>query len=184
MILPDIINYLLALRYPGSVNERQSWVCYQGYIQYRVPVIRSGQTISYTVRPPQGIHAQLGYDIRFGSDMMPYVFTITVSQFGSMPFGGLVTQLVKEDNIAGFVLATEQEPMYMSITNISPLSQRGEMAGTALMISTPHDMEVIIDALRRLHTSTKSEELLQQAVNLLGLLTRQPEEPRPLIGGS
>ena len=184
MIFPEIINYLLTLRYPGSETERQSWVCYRGFIQYIVPLILPGQTIPYTVKPLAGIHAWLGYDIRFASDMVPNAFTATVSQFGSRPFSGQVTQVVRDNNIEGFVMTTEQEPMYMSVTNISPLAQRGEMIGTALMISSPQDLATILDALRRLHTSTESEQLLQQAVYLLGILSGQPQEPRPPVGGS
>jgi len=181
---PDVINYLLTLRYPGSVKERQSWICYQGHIQYIVPMIMPGQTVAYTVRPLQGIHAWLGYDILFASDIVPNAFTISVTQFGSRTISGRVTQIVRDDNIAGFVLTTEQEPMYMSITNISSLAQRGEMVGTALMIATPQDMETILDALRRLNTSKASEQLLQQAVHLLGVLTGEPQEPLPPVGGS
>jgi len=184
MILPEIINYLLTLRYPSSAQERQNWVCYRGFIQYLVPLIWPGQTIPYTVKPLAGIYAWLGYDIRFASDMVPNTFTGTISQFGSRPFSGQVTQAVRDNNIEGFVMTTEQEPMYMSVTNISPLAQRGEMIGTALMISSPQDLATIFDALRRLHTSTESEQLLQQAVYLLGILSGQPQEPRPPVGGS
>jgi len=184
MIFPEIINYLLTLRYPSSAQERQNWVCYRGFIQYLVPLILPGQTIPYTVKPLHGIYAWLGYDIRFASDMVPNTFTGTISQFGSRPFSGQVTQVVRDNNIEGFVMTTEQEPMYMSVTNISPLAQRGEMIGTALMISSPQDLATILDALRRLHTSTESEQLLQQAVYLLGILSGQPQEPRPPVGGS
>jgi len=184
MMIPEVINYLLTLRYPGSDNERQSWVCYRGFIQYIVPLIWPGQTISYTVKPLHGIHAWLGYDIQFSSSMVPNTFTGTVSQFGSKPFSGLVTQGVRDNSIEGFVLTTEQEPMYMSVTNISPLAQRGEMFGAALMVASRQDMATILDALRRLHTSTESEQLLQQAAYLLGIISGQPQEPRPPVGGN
>ena len=184
MIFPEIINYLLTLRYPGSEKERQNWVCYRGFVQYRVPLIWPMQTVAYTVRPLFGIYAWLGWDIKFGSEMVPDTFTVSVSQFGSRPISGQVTQMIRDNNVEGFVMTTDQEPMYMSVTNISPLAQRGEMAGSALMISTPHDLATIMDALRRLHTSTESERLLQQAVYLLGILSGEPLEPRPPVGGS
>ena len=184
MIFPEIINYLLTLRYPGSTKERQSWVCYRGFIQYKVPLIQPGQTIAYTVRPQVGTYAWLGYDSRFASDMVPNTFTGTVSQFGSRSFGGQITQAVRDSNIEGFTLVTEQEPMYMSITNISSLAQMGEVIASGLMISSPQDMATVLDALRRLHTSRESEQLLQQAVYLLGILSGEPQEPRPPVGGS
>ena len=184
MIFPEIINYLLTLRYPGSEQERQNWVCYRGNIQYIVPLIWPGQTIAYTVKPLQGSYAMLGYGTRFGTDMVPDAFTITVSWFGSQVISGQVTQSIKDNTQEGFVLVTEQEPMYYSITNISPLVQKGEMFGSILTISSPQNLETIMDALRRLHTSTESEQLLQQAVYLLGILSGQPLEPLPPVGGS
>ena len=182
--LPDIINYLLTLRYPGSEKERQNWVCYRGFVQYRVPLIWPFQTIAYTVRPLSGTYALLGYDIKFASEMVPDTFIGTIGQFGSRLFSGRVTQIVRENNIEGFVLTTEQEPTQMSVTNISPLAQRGEMVGSGLIISSPQDLATILDALRRLQTSTESEQLLQQAVHLLGILSGEPQEPRPPVGGS
>ena len=184
MIFPEIINYLLTLRYPGSEKERQNWVCWRVGIQIRVPLVWPGQTISYTVKPLNGTYAWLGYDTRFAPDMVPNTFVGTMSQFGSQPFNGQVTQLIRDNNIEGFVLTTEQEPMAISISNISPLAQMAEMLGTAIMIPTPQDLATIMDALRRLHTSTKSEQLLQQAVYLLGLLSGEPLEPLPPVGGS
>jgi len=184
MIFPEIINYLLTLRYPGSDTERQSQVCYRGFIQYKIPLIWPMQTVAYTVRPLQGTFAWLGYDCRFGSEMVPDTFTGTVSQFGSKPFSGQVTQGVRDNNIEGFVLTTEQEPMYMSLTNISPLAQKGEMFSSGIMISSPQDMATIWDALRRLHTSGESEKLAQEAVYLLGVLSGEAVEPKPPVGGS
>jgi len=116
--------------------------------------------------------------------MVPDTFTGTVSQFGSKPFSGQVTQGVRDNNIEGFVLTTEQEPMYMSLTNISPLAQKGEMFSSGIMISSPQDMATIWDALRRLYTSVKSEQLAQGAVYLLGVLSGEALEPKPPVGGS
>ena len=184
MIFPEIINYLLSLRYPGSETGRQNWICYHGVVQVTAPFIAPGQTISYIAKPLSGVHAWIGYGTIFSSDTVPKTLTGTIQQYGAIPYSGIISQALRDNEIEGFLLITEQEPMYYSVTNISPINQRFETVGTYLVVPTPQDLVTIFDALRRLHTSTKSEELLQQAVNLLGVLSGQPQQPRPPIGGS
>lgn len=184
MIFPDIVNYLLTLRYPGAESGKTNWLCYHGVVQVIAPFIAPGQTISYTVQPLEGVHAWIGYGTVFGPDTVPNTIAGTIHQAGAIPYSGIGSQALMANEIEGFLFITQQEPMYYSITNISPLGQRFEVLGTYLVVPTPQDMVTILDALRRLHTSTESERLLQQAVNLLGVLSGQPQEPRPSIGGS
>ena len=184
MIFPDIVNYLLTLRYPGSESEKQNWVCYHGVMQVRIPFIAPGQTIFYTVRPPLGIHAWIGYGTVFCTDAVPHTITGVIQQYGATPYSGVLTQVLRDNEIEGFLTITQQEPMYYSVTNVSSVGQKFEEIGTYLVVPSPQDMITILDALRRLHTSTESERLLQQTVSLLGVLSRQQQEPRPSIGGS
>jgi len=184
MIFPEIINYLLTLKYPGSETGKTNWVCYRGGWQVVVPIVAPGQTISYTVQPLHGVYAWLAYATRFGTDIVPNSFTATINQYGTNPYSGLLSQRIRDDALEFFFLVTEQEPTHLSVTNISPLAQRGEVFGDFLVISSQQDLVTISDALRRLHTSTESEQLLQQAVYLLGILSGQPQEPRPPIGGN
>jgi len=48
MIFPELIAYLLTLKYPGSEEERMNWVCYRGAGQLIIPLMPPGMTISYT----------------------------------------------------------------------------------------------------------------------------------------
>ncbi len=183
MLFPEVINYLLTLRYPGSETGKMNWVCYRGGWQVIIPAVPSGVTIPFTIRPLHGNYAWLGYSTSFGTDILPNTFTGTISQYGTTPYSGVLTQRIRDDSFEYFILTTEQEPTYLSVTNISPLAQRGECIGNFLVIPSPQDLETITDALRRLHTSTLSETLLQQVVYLLGRLSGQPQEPLPPIGG-
>jgi len=184
MIFPDIINYLLTLRYPGSETGTQNWVCYRGAAQVIIPLIPPNGRVDFTIRPLHGVYAQLMYATRVGTDMVPNSFSASVSQYGGSPWSGVITQRGRDDPIEYFVLVTEQEPSYTSVSNISPLAQRCEVAADFIVIPSPQDLVTITDALRRLHTSTESERLLQQAAYLLGVFSGQPQEPRPPIGGS
>ena len=184
MFFPDIINYLLTLRYPGSEIGRQNWVCYKGAVQIIVPLGRPGATASYSLRPLHGVYAWLAYLGKFGTDMVPNSLSGTISQYGTTPYSGVLSQRVRDDAFEYFILVTEQEPTYLSITNLSSLAARGEIIHEFLVIPTPQDLVTILDALRRLHTSTESEQLLRQAVYLLEVLSGKPQKPRTPIGGS
>lgn len=182
-MLPEIISYLLTLRYPDSESGRSDFVCYSGFLQVRVPLIPAGRTIRYSVRPTGGVFAWIGYRRVIGTDMVPDVFSSTYFQYGAAPFSGILTQVSRDIDNSGFLFITEREPTIISITNISPLAQRGEMQGYFLVLTSPNDLAIVTDAIRRMHTSAVSEQLLQQSVSLLGVLADRPVEPKPELGG-
>jgi len=183
MIIPEVINYLLTLRYPGSEEGRQNWVCYRSGHQTIVPVFPPNTTVKYTVTPLHGVYAWLAWASRFGDDMVPNTFSGTIVFYGTMPLSATLSSRVKNDPFEYLTLITEQEPMEITMSNISPLGQRAEILSDFLVIPSSHDLATIIDALRRLNTSEKSENLLQQANYLLGVLADKPVEPRPPLGG-
>jgi len=181
---PEIINYLLTIRYPDSDPRRLQPVCYMGAYQLLIPLFMPGQTVNLVARPLHGVYAWIMYCGRLGSEMVPNVFTLSGSQYGNFTYSGICTQRWINDSHEFFVLVTDQEPSYASMTNISPLAQMYEGYSEYVAVPTPADMEIISDALRRLHTSKVSESLLQQAANLLGVIAGQPQEPKPPLGGS
>jgi len=183
-MLPEIIAYLLTLRYPGAESGKMGWVCYQGGVQLYLPLVPPGQTVAYTIRPLHGVFAWILYSLKFEPQGVPNTGAGTASQYGASIYSGLMTQRVRDDGFESFILVTEQEPTYVSQINISPLTQGGGIFLTFIVIPSPQDLVTVTDALRRLHTSTESERLQQQAVSILGVLTGQPQEPRPPIGES
>ena len=183
-MLPEIINYLLTLRYPDSDPKRLQPVCYLGAYQLVIPIFPPGQTLNLVGSPLHGVYAWISYLTRLSPEMVPNAFSATGTQYGSFTYGGIITQQMLNQAYYHFVLITDQEPSYGSVTNISPLAQRYEAWGEYVVVGNPDDMQLITDALRRLHTSTESERLLQQADELLGALSGQPREPRPPIGES
>jgi hypothetical protein len=116
--------------------------------------------------------------------MVPNTFSGSIASYGTEPLSAVLTSRVRDDPFEYFTLVTEQEPVNITMSNISPLGQRAEILSDFLVIPNPNDLATITDALRRLETSTESEHLLQQAAYLLGVLSGQPQEPRPPIGGS
>lgn len=184
MNLPEIVNYLLTLRYPGSDISRDNLVCYQGSLQVRVPIIPSGTTIKYEARPVAGNFAQLAYLRLIGTDLVPETFSYTLEIGGTIPLSGLITQVGRDMEHPGWALMTERSPTKVTITNISPLAQKAEMMVFLVVIPTSKDYKTVFDALLRLETSARSETLAQEAVYLLGLMSGEPVEPLPPVGGS
>jgi len=116
--------------------------------------------------------------------MVPNTFTGSINFYGTEPLSAVLSSRVRNDPFEYFTLITEQEPMNITMSNISPLGQRAEILSDFLVIPTPNDLATITDALRRLETSRESEQLLQQSAYLLGVLRGQPQEPLPPVGGS
>ena len=183
MIIPEAIIYLLTLRYPGSELERGNYVCYRGAIQTIIPMMPPGSTVDFTIRPLHGVFAWLLWASRVGTDVVPNTMTGSIVQYGSSPWSGTVTQRSIEDPAEYFVVVTDQEPAHLSLTNISPLAQRWETIADFIVIPSPKDLEIVLDALRRLHTSKESEELQKEAASLLKVLSVQAQAPREPIGG-
>ncbi|TET14045.1 MAG: hypothetical protein E3J81_07430 [Dehalococcoidia bacterium] len=184
MIFPEIIAYLLTLKYPGSEDERTNWVCYRGVFQIILPLMPPYTSLNYTVQPLHGVFAWLAYSFRLGTDMVPNTLSGTIQQYGSVPWSGILTQRGRDDPAEYLLLITEQEPAVSSITNISPLIQRWESLVDFIVIPSQQDLVTVMDALRRLHTSKQVEELLRHGNELLGKLAGEPLGPRPSIGGS
>jgi len=116
--------------------------------------------------------------------MVPNTFNAILEVYGTMPLNAVLSALVVDIPFEHFTLITDQEPTKITMSNNSPLAQRGEVLIDYLVIPSPEDLKTITDALRRLETSKESEQLLQQAVYLLGVLANQPLEPLPAVGGA
>ena len=185
-MIPDIINYLLTLRYPNTgASERGGFVCYRGILGVIVPLVPPGTTLKFTISPLHGVFSWVGWSSRPGTDVVPNAFTGSVVQYGSTPWTGVVTERGRSDPAEYLVFITDQEPAYASVTNISPLGQRWETIFDFLVIPSSQDLETVFEALRRYNNTTKeSEELLEKINSHLGTLAGQPQAPLPPVGGS
>lgn len=180
-MIPDIINYLLSLRYENSDTKRFEPVCFIGGYQLIIPFFLSGQTINLVGKPDRGYYAFLHYTVKFGSDMVPNAFSASGNQYGSDLYAGILTARWLQDEHTFFVFVTNQEPSRASITNISPLAQRYEANGEYLVIPTPESMITVNDALRRIHTSKVAEQLLAKTSDILEQSTGITPSPKPPV---
>jgi hypothetical protein len=180
--MPDIFYWLLSLRYPGSDLTEGNYVCYALNYQVHIPFIFAGQTLTYETKPPQGVYAWIGFAAAPGLDIVPNTLQLVCSNYGVIPSNQLVTERVKTAPHYGFTIVTDRLPSIYTVTNLSPLNQRGELFAKIIVIPTINDMEIITDAMRRVYTSTYSEELLGESKHLLELIAKIPP-PMPEGGG-
>lgn len=172
-MLPSIVEYLLSLPRPGG-----GWLVHRGGLQVIIPAFPPNTTITYIVTPLADAYAQLGWATRFGTTMVPNAFTGFVQQWGSRLYTGTLSQRIISDVVDYFIVVTLAEPTYLYISNASPLNQYCEVIGDFLVISSEEDYALILDALSRVYTSAKSEQLAQEANKLLTRLAVQIPAPR------
>ena len=177
MLLPEVINYLLSLE--GFTNSPVR----QGAFQTIINPFPPNTTVSFSVRPPDGTYAHLSWINVFGSEMIPNAFSGFVQQYGSRPFSGIITAKMLEYGVPHLVVVTDQQPTEISVTNNTALNQYFEAGGLFLAIASEPDLQIVIDALRRLHTSSKLEALTQESNALLSKIAGSSLTPA-LRGGA
>lgn len=182
-VMPDVFYYLLSLRYPGSEASGGNKVCYSYAYQVILPMLGPGQIVSFTTTPPLGVFAWIAFTAVGGSDAVPEAFRLQSSHFGIVGNDHIVTQTVRDLGREGLTVITANSPFTYTVTNLSPLGQRGEIVAKLLVVPSIHDMETIQDALRRMHTSQVSEELLRQIAYSLGRISGVELKPLPPLGG-
>jgi hypothetical protein len=172
--MPDLFYWLMSLRYHGSGLTEGNYVCYGLNYQVRIPFIFPGQTLTYETRPSQGVYAWIGLSASPGLEIVPNTLNLVCSNYGVVPSDQLVTERVKGSNHYGFTVITDRLPSIYTVTNLSPLNQRGELFAKIIVVPTINDMEIITDAMRRIYTSTYSETMLEQATDMLRLIAKVP----------
>lgn len=180
-MIPDIILYLESLKYPSSGAELPNRVCYPTDYQVRIPFIWPGQVLSFITRPSAGNYAWITWAGVPATDVVPNTLRLQSFHYGIVPTDMVVTQVVRDFRREGLTIITEQMPFTYILTNISPLAQRAELIAEVLVIPSINDFLIIMDALRRLHTSKSVEALLEQANAQLNIISGKG--PKPSLGG-
>lgn len=177
MLLPYIIQYLESLMTPhgGQLVE-------PGGFQIFIPIVPPNTLVPYIISPSLGYYAYIGYRLDFDGTMVPNAFSITLDQWGMRPYSGILTQKIIEFGIDHIIPVTEAEPCHSQALNLTPLNQYACVDGYFVGIHSAEDYQTVMDALRRLGTTTKSEELATQANDLLRRLVAPIPSPYPRGG--
>lgn len=159
--MSEVIDYLLSLREGNSQLVKVD--TYQVIIN-NVPALSS---IKYTVFPMNAF-AHIVYSIVFGESMVPHSLAARVYQGGGKLFDAMISGAFVNQPVRLLVFVTGSTPMEVEVTNYRLLVNYFEATTMHLSIRSEENYHTVLDALRRLHTSSKSEELLQEIADLSG----------------
>lgn len=166
MQITRAIEYLLTLSRPGGGR-----LVGQEHTQIRIPVFPAGITLGWSAGPAQDDFAQIVAGIAIGKQMVPDAFSSYLQISGTRVIQGIIGSAGLYDEWAGFVWVTVNAPLLFSVTNRSSIDQEFEVNYASLRISSRPDYDLVLDALDHMATSSKSEELARDAVNLLTIIS-------------
>ncbi len=151
-MLPRIIEYLL------SDNLLTSQIG-QGTDQ-TVVTIPPLTRIVLNKLPISNDFADIVYQSVFDQLMVPNVFSAEAAFGGKTIQSGLITEGIVNAGLDSFVIISSLKPARVTIENLTNLNQYYSSTIFFLTISSKEVLDLIIDLLRRVSTSERSEELL------------------------
>lgn len=179
MGLSYVIEYLLSLERPSGGR-----LCYAGVSQLIIPIFPPNTTITLESGPLGSDYAYLPYLSTLGPAMVPSAFSGWGQQYGSRQYTGVLTSWFLNNILDSFAFVTDAEPGIAQITNQTALFQYYEGMVFIICIATEADYHMVLEALKRLSTSARSEQLAAEANLLLrSIATGEPPAPQPPIGG-
>ncbi len=178
MIPGPAIEYLLTLRRPGGGT-----LVILDAAQILIPAFPPATTLSFSAGPIGDDYGQIVYGAKAGPNMIPNAFTGYVQVWGSRLIAGTFTAATLVTEFQSFLWVTQAEPALIYLTNVSGLNQVLELDYVSIRISSEEDYEMVLEALARLGTSVRLEQLAEEANQLLTMLTGGPPAPQPPIRG-
>jgi len=177
------VDYLLSLR-----DSTGGSIVFPTQSQVIIPNFPPLTTINYSVAPLAPIEALILYQYCFGEAMVPHAFDVKMQFSGGYIFNAIVSGQFTTIPTLTFVLLRRQQPsVQITATNLRLLVNYYELTFNILGIRTQDNYDIVIDALRRMHTSTRSEQLAQQSSDLLRAIAEGSAPgaltPQPSIGG-
>lgn len=172
-MLPATIDYILSLR-DASGGKIASHAQHQVIIPNFPPVT----TINYSIAPADPIQAYILYEFVFGAAMVPHAFDVKIRRGADRILDIIVSGRFTTTPTGVFVVIARQQPtLNVAVTNLRVLTNYYELTTSYLCIVGEENWKIVVDALRRMHTSIRSEELLAQMV------AKPPAPPPQRIGG-
>ena len=178
MALSYFIEELLSLQRPGGGR-----LLHVGISQFIIPLFPPNTTITFSTGPLGTDYAYIGYGASFGPAMVPSAFYGWGQQYGSRQYEGILTGWFTGRELDALIFVTSAEPAVGQVQNRTPLFQYYEYIAFVITIASEADYYLVLEALARLGTSAKSEQLAQEANQLLQTMAGGPATPQPPLGG-
>jgi len=170
------VEYLLSLERPGG-----GMLTHLAINQIVIPIFPPGTRVTFSALPLVDDFADIVYETWNDSETLPLAFYAYGQYYGTRTYEGILTEPFLTEEIKSFVIIKQNEPAQAVIENLTNLNQYYSGMAYFLSIATEADYELVREALLRMGTSAKSEELAAQSNHLLSLMTPQPLPP---LGGS
>lgn len=177
-MLSNVIEYLLSLERPGGGR-----LVYAGGSQFIVPAFPPNTAITLTTAPFGNDYAYIPYYAAIGPAVVPGAFWGWGQHFGNRLYTGVIASWFMQNALDSFVFVTESEPAIAQLTNQTALNQYYEGISFFVAIASEDDYHRVLEALARLGTSARTEQLAIEANRLLRKLAGEPPVPEPPIGG-
>lgn len=163
-----IAEYLESLERPGGGRLVKPAIS-----QVYVPAIPPLTSLSWYTAPRDGEYCAIGLKIILSTAMVPNALYGSGQQYGSRIVEGIITQTWLENPIEAIYFMSKAWPAYLRIVNLTNMVQLWESLQYYLIVASEQDLALVLDALRRLSTSSKLEQAAIQANNLLTNIWRQ-----------
>lgn len=168
-MLSPIVEYLFALR-----RTTGGPLCYPGRLQYIIPVIPPGITLSFALTPPSNCYACIKYSSTLSNQMVPGALYLDILQAGNKYALGFDEADWNREYLAYFVVFTHSDPIYMQVTNVSALNQWSAATQWNVMISTEKDYNQVLEHIVAWSTIASSR-LAEDANKLLTAIRNNTE---------
>lgn len=174
-MLPATIDYILSLRDPsgGTVASLNQY-------QIVIPNFPPLTTINYSVLPVDPLEVFILYEFSFGEAMVPHAFDVKIKHGASYILNAIVSGRFMQPVSTFALIGRAQPALNVAATNLRLLSNYFELATFMVSITSLDNYNIVVDALRRMHTSTRLEQLAEEEVKLLQSMPLSA--PRPPIG--
>lgn len=178
MGLPYVIEYLLTLRKPGGGH-----LVHQGASQTIVPAMPPNIEVVLQVFPLGDDYADIVYSSYIDPSVVPGAFYGWGQYFGARSYEGTLTTGFLTYPLETLVFISQSEPGLASIRNLTALNQYYAGMAFFITIASEDDYNTVMDALKHMGTSAKSEQLAEEANCLLSIMAGVEAGPRPPIAG-
>ena len=178
MGLPYVIEYLLTLERVGGGR-----LVYQGVSQTVIPAVPPYTQFVLQAFPFETDYLDIIFESHIDTAVIPGVFYGWGQHFGSRTYEGVFTQGLINNPLNSLVVISQSQPALALVENLTALNQYYAGRVFFLTVSSAEDYEEILEALARIGTSARSEQLAAEANRLLLQLTGPPVPPSP-VGGA
>lgn len=158
MALPHVIEYLLTLRGPSG-----GFLVHQGASQTVIPIVPPHTQFILEVFPFESDYFDIIYASYFDPSVVPGVFYGWGQYYGSRTSEGTINTGILSHVFDSFVFINQAEPGMILIKNNTALNQYYAGGVDYIAISSEHDYDTVIAALKGVGTSETNR--------LLGMLT-------------